>query len=812
MLQYVFSKVVFLSISGGLVILLLSFAGILTQKMLSSRWNYYIWLIAVAALLLPVSYTPFSGAAVTEQTQTAGLVQQQNGQDEAQNHDQPAATGAGTVVSQTGQSADLPAKTQALNASEPTWTMPTVPDLLRIGWILLPYLWLCGIFVLLTFKIYQRIRFLTTMKKLSCPATEFQLNRMRQTAKSIGVGRKVQLRCFYADDSPFVVGIFRPVIYIPIGMEQAEELELALRHELTHCDRWDLLYKSVVELTTVLHFFNPMIYYMQKKIEAYCEYSCDERVVRCLDTAGRKQYGMMLIDRAQAGRRKNMGGSAALFEKKYELRKRIEIIMKAQQMKKWTVMVSAFLILAMSVSCFALVGAVNAQNNTALPKSVYATDEIAYVSYSSDDNELPDNLMQITQNKNEGQASYTSFAGYTRFSASFFAMNAEAEAKMDDASLSSDQQFAVFDDPENYTDYYEVTLNQVSRKYGDGYGLEGAFTLMRNGQVVFKNQNGYLSALPPGKDRLVTERTNLAVDFQWEGKEVRFQMEFTLEEVDSDRFAQERIRAASLEKSLETKEVAFGRLLSSSIDGEPLEIDRLNASLDRSAVSGRFWANNVGTVLYNSALQDGDVNIPISHRTYVRLYEVDGCTEDTLTGTFLVRDDAVDVDSFTGVISGLNHPAGGTASLRSADGKYQASWEIVPLIQRPLSVYGTRDSQEFYTEGDEVFIGTPYEQDQFDRSDHDRLYTRIVVDENGKVLAVVPVEQQTPEYLNNLEERLKESSYSVATSWQNLIRGGKVLTAEGEVQRNMLVLQDPGTWWYKAVILPENQYDISVEN
>lgn len=101
-----------------------------------------------------------------------------------------------------------------------------------------------------------------------------------------------------------------------------------------------------------------------------------------------------------------------------------------------------------------------------------------------------------------------------------------------------------------------------------------------------------------------------------------------------------------------------------------------------------------------------------------------------------------------------------------------------------------------------MFIGTPYEQDQFEREEHNRLYKRIVVDENNNVMLVVPAEYQQGEALN-VE---KDGSYDLSMNWENMLGRSYVINADGTILRRAILLQDPDTWWYKAVIPLENQY------
>lgn len=53
MAEFIFSVLLSLSFSGGLMVLLLFFLCALLRKRVSSKWQYYIWIVVIVRLLLP---------------------------------------------------------------------------------------------------------------------------------------------------------------------------------------------------------------------------------------------------------------------------------------------------------------------------------------------------------------------------------------------------------------------------------------------------------------------------------------------------------------------------------------------------------------------------------------------------------------------------------------------------------------------------------------------------------------------------------------------------------------------------------------
>ena len=92
----------------------------------------------------------------------------------------------------------------------------------------------------------------------------------------------------------FIVGLFRPRIYLPAGL-CAEERELVLRHERTHLRRGDWLVKLAAHLILCLHWFNPLVWAAFRLLCRDIEISCDEQVIRQLGEARRAAYSRTLL-------------------------------------------------------------------------------------------------------------------------------------------------------------------------------------------------------------------------------------------------------------------------------------------------------------------------------------------------------------------------------------------------------------------------------------------------------------------------------------------------------------------------------------
>lgn len=95
--------------------------------------------------------------------------------------------------------------------------------------------------------------------------------------------------------SPFVLGLFRPRIYLPFSLENGER-ELVLAHERAHITAGDHIIKPLGWLLLAAHWYNPLVWLAYALFCRDIELACDERVVRGLSLSNRADYSQALLD------------------------------------------------------------------------------------------------------------------------------------------------------------------------------------------------------------------------------------------------------------------------------------------------------------------------------------------------------------------------------------------------------------------------------------------------------------------------------------------------------------------------------------
>jgi len=144
-------------------------------------------------------------------------------------------------------------------------------DLLPIAEII----WVSGTFILLVYALISWLR----LKKI--------------VAASMPVGN--QIRSIDGIRSPFILGMIRPIIYVPSYMNE-HDLELVLRHEKAHLQRLDHWWKPLGFLLLSIYWFNPLCWLSYILLCRDIEMACDEKVIQDMDREERATYSQVLLD------------------------------------------------------------------------------------------------------------------------------------------------------------------------------------------------------------------------------------------------------------------------------------------------------------------------------------------------------------------------------------------------------------------------------------------------------------------------------------------------------------------------------------
>ena len=95
--------------------------------------------------------------------------------------------------------------------------------------------------------------------------------------------------------TPFTVGVFRPVIFLPQAVVMNRLcLEAAVAHEMAHVARLDAVWLRLQQLVQTVYFFNPLVWFAGARFDDAREQLCDETVVAADRLAARDYVGGLL--------------------------------------------------------------------------------------------------------------------------------------------------------------------------------------------------------------------------------------------------------------------------------------------------------------------------------------------------------------------------------------------------------------------------------------------------------------------------------------------------------------------------------------
>lgn len=320
------SMLLSLTLSGSVLIVVLLAIRPLLRRHLRHSGQYYLWLVPLARLLLPV----FPAIRLPEGVSQA----------------LPESISDGALWLRAPDMALAGPDRQAAGLD----FLSLLPGLLVILW--------AAVAVALALRaVWRYVRCLRALERESRPAGERAQAVYEDACRMMGVTRPPKLLVCPGLRSPMQAGLFRPMVLLPDENSGEEVLRAALLHELTHYRRLDLCCKWLAEAAVCVHWFNPLVYVIRRELSRECELSCDESVLGRLDESGRRVYGASLLALARpvSGPTKN-NMTLAMSRDGEQLKERLYAIMKFESKGKLTVAAAVGVAAALCL-CGVLAGA-----------------------------------------------------------------------------------------------------------------------------------------------------------------------------------------------------------------------------------------------------------------------------------------------------------------------------------------------------------------------------------------------------------------------------------------------------------------------
>ena len=267
-MEAVFLRLLDMELSAALVILAVLLVRLLLRRA-PKKWSYLLWGVVAFRLICPVSINaPFSVLGLT--AQGAAVTGSALGAASAIAY-LPRNIG---IVTPPRVGSGMGAVSQAALDALPAATQTTGADPMQVWRTVGAALWCAGMIALL---VYGAVTYLHLRKRLT--------------------GAVLVADDVYETDAvraPFILGLVRPRIYLPVGLE-GEPLRYVLAHERFHIRHGDHTVKLLAFLLLCVHWFDPLVWLAFSLMGRDMEMRCDEAVLAAERHCKALQHGAAVL-------------------------------------------------------------------------------------------------------------------------------------------------------------------------------------------------------------------------------------------------------------------------------------------------------------------------------------------------------------------------------------------------------------------------------------------------------------------------------------------------------------------------------------
>lgn len=327
-MRNLFSVVLNMSMTGSIVILLVMLARLILKRA-PKIFSYALWAVVLFRLLCPVAITaPVSALnalepKVQEASESTSVIY--------------------FIPAEVNQNPDftfIPAENQS--GTEPVQAEEsehTRLDLMTVA----SYVWLAGTGIMIAYSVIQYVRL--RLKLIGAMAYRGNVYRADYI------------------DTPFVMGILSPKIYLPSDVPENER-KYIIAHERHHISRFDHIIKLLAYSALCIHWFNPLVWAAFILAGKDMEMSCDEAVIRKMGSQIRADYSASLL--RLATHKKIIAGMPLAFGEG-DTKGRVMNMAKWKKPKLWVSLICLLLCTTILVACAVnpeTAGSIDGRNTT----------------------------------------------------------------------------------------------------------------------------------------------------------------------------------------------------------------------------------------------------------------------------------------------------------------------------------------------------------------------------------------------------------------------------------------------------------------
>ncbi|MGY1423376.1 M56 family metallopeptidase [Bacillus cereus] len=348
----VFDWIINTSIMASILIVLILCLKVVFRNKLTARWHYIMWFVLMVRLILPwspdSSYSIYS-LLLTGFEPSYSILQPTPEAIAPEKHKENTVS---NVTDNNVEQSNLEVKDSANYVKHPEKKSISVYEILS-------YIWLLG-FVCCSLITIIVNKNLTKYLQKQRPITDKRVLDILNRCKSeMNIQKEIPLLFAGKLSSPTLVGIKKPKILLTenhISTLDDKQLQFIFYHELAHYKRKDVKINWIIHHLLILHWFNPILWYANKRMREDQEIACDALALTYVNSEEILEYGHTVI--ALLEHHSNfcpMPGVANLSKNKSALKRRIIMIKKfSKNSYRWSALGIA---IVTTVSTFSLMNA-----------------------------------------------------------------------------------------------------------------------------------------------------------------------------------------------------------------------------------------------------------------------------------------------------------------------------------------------------------------------------------------------------------------------------------------------------------------------
>lgn len=357
------------SVQAAVLVVLVLLVQAMGRRHLSAAWRYRLWLLVVLRLVWPFalesSWSVFNlfPSRVAQGASTGPTA----------HLDPPVALVAGgtfptedRTLKQAGSGASLPlpastAGPSRLGESSAIAELPTSRPtrrpvaervtenrfLERKAWGIFRWQtwlavgWLAGAAVLAMRAVALNVSFGRRVRHDLSPIPAGVLALFEQCRTRMGIRLRIRMGESAEVTSPALYGVWRPLLLLPRGMVERfseEELRFVLLHELAHVRRHDLAVNLLVEVLKAVHWFNPVLWFAFRRMQADRELATDALALSVAGEGQARRYGETILKLLETMARPAAAPAVVgILEDRHQLRDRLRRIIGFKRASRWAV-------------------------------------------------------------------------------------------------------------------------------------------------------------------------------------------------------------------------------------------------------------------------------------------------------------------------------------------------------------------------------------------------------------------------------------------------------------------------------------------